>query len=189
MSSPYVTTMYTSTLPMPVPGKDQYVDYYQGGHSSYSVSPPESENAVSSASGVASYSNSGYSATASYAGSMHGDYDSSVSVGGVDFNEYMQDRFSTSFDPIPLDKSVAMQAQTSGLLNDKQRQLLELQQKAQARLAKMHTRFAEGRRDAREVRADLEWSQKKLELLSAKAEKKHSKEYKKARERFPSPDY
>ncbi|OAA57471.1 hypothetical protein SPI_07130 [Niveomyces insectorum RCEF 264] len=165
MSTSYTTPMYTSTLPMPVPGKDQYAGYYQGyqsGHSAYSVSPPESEN-VSSASGSVSYGPSGYSNTASYAGSMQGDYDSSaVSASNVDFNEYMQDRFSETFDPIPLDKSVATQAQTSGRLNDKQRELLELQQKAQARLAKARTRFAEGMRDAREVRADLEWSQKKL---------------------------
>ncbi|EFX06300.1 hypothetical protein CMQ_6621 [Grosmannia clavigera kw1407] len=195
MSPSYGSSMYTEALPMPVPAKDGYADYYQGyqgyqgGHSTYSVSPPESENAVSSASGGVSYSSPGYSATASYAGSMHGDYESSVSAGGVDFNEYMQDRFSNAFDPIPLDMSVAKQAHTSGLLNDKQRQLLELQQKAQARLAKMHTRFAEGRQDAREVRANLEWSQKKLTSLNAKASKKHSKEYKKARERYPSPEY
>lgn len=118
MSSHYGSTMYTDTLPMPVPAKAEYADYYpgyqgyQGGHSSYSVSPPESENAVSSASGGVSYSSPGYSATASYAGSMHGDYDSSVSAGGVDFNEYMQDRFTNTFDPIPLDKSVAKQAHT-----------------------------------------------------------------------------
>ena len=99
---------------MAVPGKDEYAGYYQGynsGHSAYSVSPPESEN-VSSASGSASYgAQPGYSTTASYAGSMQGDYDSSMSAGNVDFNEYMQDQFNSSFNPIPIDKSVAMQAQ------------------------------------------------------------------------------
>lgn len=99
---------------MAVPGKDEYAGYYHGyhsGHSAYSVSPPESEN-VSSASGSASYGvQPGYSTTASYAGSMQGDYDSSLSASGVDFNDYMQDRFNDTFNPIPLDKSVAMQAQ------------------------------------------------------------------------------
>ncbi|CAK7203713.1 hypothetical protein SEUCBS139899_006457 [Sporothrix eucalyptigena] len=191
MSSSY-SHMYTSTLPMAVPGKDEYAGYYHGyhsGHSSYSVSPPESEN-VSSASGGASYGmQPGYSTTASYAGSMQGDYDSSLSAGNVDFNDYMQDRFNDTFNPIPLDKSVAMQAQASGRLNDKHRELLELQQKAQARLSKVRGRFNDGMREAREVRADLEWSQKKLTSLNAKAAKKHPKEYKKARERYPSPDY
>ncbi|ERS96598.1 hypothetical protein HMPREF1624_06807 [Sporothrix schenckii ATCC 58251] len=163
--SSYSSHMYTNTLPMPVPGKDEYAGYYHGYHSGnsvYSVSPPESEN-VSSASGSASYGvQPGYSTTASYAGSMQGDYDSSMSASGVDFNDYMQERFNDTFNPIPLDKNVAMQAQASGRLNDKHRELMELQAKAQARLSKVRTRFADGMRDAREVRADLEWSQKKL---------------------------
>jgi hypothetical protein len=50
----------------------------------------------------------------------------------------------------------------SGHLNAKQRELLELQAKAQARLAKARARFADGMQDAREVRADLEWTQKKV---------------------------
>src|SRR5690242_9847314 len=104
MSSHYGSNYYAGALPMPVPSsKDQFAAYYQGGHSAYSVSPPESENA-SSASGVPSYSNSGYSATASYAGSSQGDYDSAASAGGVDFNDYMQERFAETFNPLPLDK-------------------------------------------------------------------------------------
>jgi hypothetical protein len=51
---------------------------------------------------------------------------------------------------------------SSGHLNAKQRELLEMQAKAQARLAKARARFAEGLQDAREVRADLEWTQKKV---------------------------
>lgn len=50
----------------------------------------------------------------------------------------------------------------SGHLNAKQRELMELQAKAQARLAKSRARFAQGLQDAREVRADLEWTQKKV---------------------------
>jgi hypothetical protein len=37
-----------------------------------------------------------------------------------------------------------------------------LQAKAQARLAKSRARFAQGMEDAREVRNDLEWTQKKV---------------------------
>ena len=51
---------------------------------------------------------------------------------------------------------------SSGKLNAKHREVLDMQAKAQARLAKFRTRFAEGMDDAREVRADLEWTQKKL---------------------------
>ncbi len=35
-----------------------------------------------------------------------------ASASGVDFNEYIQDRFAESFNPIPLDRSLAVQAQT-----------------------------------------------------------------------------
>ena len=39
---------------------------------------------------------------------------------------------------------------------------MDLQKQAQARLARTRERFAEGMRDAREVRGDLEWTQKKV---------------------------
>lgn len=101
MSGPF----QTSALPMAVPSKaTQYPTYSQ-----YSGSPPECEETMSAASGVPS----GYSATsAGYVGSSSGDYESTGSASGVDFQEYMQDRFSNSFDPIPLDRSMAVQAQT-----------------------------------------------------------------------------
>lgn len=50
----------------------------------------------------------------------------------------------------------------SGKLNAKQREILELQAKAQARLAKSRARFAEGMQDAKEVKRDLEWTQKRV---------------------------
>jgi len=118
MSTAYSTAdYYSATLPLAVPGKEEYpAGYYNGGHDGYSVSPPEyasEHGSTSSSSGGASYSH-GYSATgSSYAGSSQGDYDSSASAGNVDFHDYMQDRFAESFNPIPLDKSMAKQAQTS----------------------------------------------------------------------------
>lgn len=115
MSSTYASQYYdTGAVPIAVPvGKGQYQPYYQT-EGAYSVSPPEAPESVSSGSAMLpSYSNSGYSATASsYAGSSQGDYDSAGSAAGVDFNEYMQDRFAATFDPIPLDKCMARQAQT-----------------------------------------------------------------------------
>lgn len=104
---------YTEPLPVPtgtVGGKEAaYNAYYNTGGSAYSVSPPEADPSVVS-SGVG-YSSTG-GGTYSYAGSTSGDYDSNSSAAGIDFNEYMQDRFAESFDPIPLDRSVARQAQT-----------------------------------------------------------------------------
>lgn len=64
---------------------------------------------------------------------------------------------STAYGNLPL-----IRTRRSGHLNAKQRELMELQAKAQARLAKARARFADGMNDAREVRADLEWTQKKV---------------------------
>lgn len=104
----YANVAYS--MPMPVPTKGGH--HYPTTYSQYSVSPPECEDAASSTSGVASYSNGGYSATSSGYIGGYGDYESTGSASGVDFQEYMQDRFANSFDPIPLDRSMAMQAQT-----------------------------------------------------------------------------
>ncbi|KAL1842426.1 hypothetical protein VTJ49DRAFT_5274 [Mycothermus thermophilus] len=185
--------------------------YPSGGESAYSSSPPDGEEEEDAALRAASVSSGsaygrGYShTTTSYAGRSSDYYDSTAasvtgstgssssssgagSAAGVDLHEYMQDRFAATFDPIALDRCTATQAQTSGHLNAKHRELLELQAKAQARLAQTRARFARGLEDAREVRNDLEWTQKKLESLKAKASKKHPKEYARARARYPSPD-
>lgn len=115
MSSYYSTQYYAASGALPIPtGKGQYQQppYYTSGDSTYSVSPPEDLDAsVSSSSGVASYGNS-YSVTTSYAGSSQGEYDSTGSASGIDLNEYMQERFAATFDPLPLDKCTAKQAQT-----------------------------------------------------------------------------
>ena len=51
---------------------------------------------------------------------------------------------------------------SSGQLNAKHRELLDLQAQAQARLARTRARFQEGLQDAQDVRADLEWTSKKV---------------------------
>ncbi|ATY65910.1 hypothetical protein CCM_00189 [Cordyceps militaris CM01] len=190
MSAHYQTATYS--MPIHVPGKGkQYPAYSQ-----YSMSPPECDDSASSISGVPSYSHTGFSSASatSYlpgsavSSSTGAEFDSAGSASGVDFQDYMQDRFSHSFNPIPLDRSMAVQAQTSGKLNAKHRELLDLQRQAQARLARTRERFSEGMRDAREVRGDLEWTQKKVSALNTKAARMHPKEYAKARARFPSPE-
>ncbi|KAI1495840.1 hypothetical protein F5X99DRAFT_102481 [Biscogniauxia marginata] len=206
----------TSAVPIPTaPGKDSQYGYYPQ-PSSYSVSPPEGDHSVVSSGGGTYSSNptatvGGAHVCSSSSCTGYGDghhqhhhhqhhhHDggsaccdgecSAGSASGVDFNEYMQERFADTFDPIPLDRSLAVQAQTSGNLNAKHRELLELQAKAQARLAKTRARFADGLQDAQEVRSNLEWTSKRVSSLKKKAEKKHSKEYQKARERYPSPEY
>lgn len=184
----------TTSLPIAVPHKVQYSQYHTPQQYSYAVSPPEAPESVTTGSGMApSYGNSAYSATSSsYAGSMSGysGYDESQSsANNVDMQEYMQDRFAGSCDPLPLDRTLAMQAQTSGLLNAKTRELVDLQQLAQQRLQRSKARLAEAYSDSREVKRDLEWSQKRVSTMKTKASRKHPKEYKQARARYPSPEY
>jgi hypothetical protein len=102
----------SSTLPIPVPSKGHQVPYYTPQNTTYGVSPPEAAESVTTGSGMTpGYGNSTYTAS-SYAGSASGDYDSTASANGVDLQEYMQDRFSGAFDPLPLDRTLAVQAQT-----------------------------------------------------------------------------
>jgi hypothetical protein len=54
----------------------------------------------------------------------------------------------------------------SGQLNDKTRQLMELQARTQAKFAEMQASFAEGIKTARDVQKDLDWTQKKVEYDS-----------------------
>ncbi|KAI4120288.1 MAG: hypothetical protein LQ338_007125, partial [Usnochroma carphineum] len=99
----------------------------------------------------------------SCAGSTAGDYDSSNGgASGVDLVELMNDRLSSAVDPIPLDRSLARQAQTSGALNAKQQELLELQALAQRRLKGARANFADGMKAAKEVKRDLDWTQKRV---------------------------
>ncbi|KAI0517412.1 hypothetical protein F5B22DRAFT_636010 [Xylaria bambusicola] len=168
----YSSHYYASGVP--IPSKDANASYtYPYGYSnaSYGVSPPETTDPSVVSSGGATYSYGGSSAATASSGpsAMAGGdncyyygSDSTASASGVDFNEYMQDRFANAFDPLPLDRSLVTQAQTSGTLNAKHRELLELQAKAQARLAKSRARFADGVRDAQEVRTNLEWTSKKV---------------------------
>lgn len=137
MSSAYSSQYYTSAGALPIPaGKGMgpystYPSYYTSGDSTYSVSPPEDlDTSVTSGStgmggggggGAAMTTSSAYysvpASASSYAGSSSsisqgGEYDSVGSASGIDLNEYMSDRFAESFDPIPLDKCTAVQAQT-----------------------------------------------------------------------------
>jgi len=104
--------------------------------------------------------------------------------------EYMGDRLNGAFDPMPLDRSLAKQAQTSGELNAKHRELLELQALAQSRLAGVRANFADGMKTAKEVQRDLQWTQKRVTALNDRAARKYPNEYKAASKRYPAPvDY
>lgn len=54
----------------------------------------------------------------------------------------------------------------SGELNAKNREILELQAQARARLAKTRANFAEGMKAAKDVQRDLDWTQKKVKYVN-----------------------
>lgn len=71
-------------------------------------SPPEASDSTTT-SGVPSYE---VSASSSHYAGSHSDYDSSSGAASVDLMDYMGNRLNGSFDPLPLDRSLAKQAQT-----------------------------------------------------------------------------
>ncbi|KAF2012020.1 hypothetical protein BU24DRAFT_353034 [Aaosphaeria arxii CBS 175.79] len=186
----YYPTHPSASLPINMPQKPGYYPNppYHGyaGYVRVSVSPPEAPESVTT-SGVASYEPSATSS--SYAASAS-DYDSSASTTGVDLMEYMGNRLNGALDPVPLDRSLAKQAQTSGELNAKHRELLELQALAQRRLAGVRSNFADGMRAAKDVQKDLQWTQKRVDALNERAARKYPDQYKSAQRRYPAPvDY
>jgi hypothetical protein len=111
MSSQYYTypTYPTASAPinMPHKGYPAYPSYQHGAYSRVSGSPPEAADSVTTSSGITSYDPS--AASSSYAGSAS-EYDtSSTGTSSVDLLEYMNDRLAGSFNPMPLDRSLAQQ--------------------------------------------------------------------------------
>lgn len=100
--------------------------------------------------------------------------------------DYMNDRVASAYNPMPLDRSLAQQAQTSGQLNAKQRKLMELQALAQSRMAAMQANFAQGIKDAKEVQRDLKWTQERVHSLNQRAARKYPEQYAAAQERYPA---
>ncbi|KAJ5808408.1 hypothetical protein N7474_009677 [Penicillium riverlandense] len=121
--------------------------------------------------------------------SASGDYDSSsAGYSGVDVVDVLNDRMQDAYDPMPLDRGIARQAQTSGRMNAKQQELLELQALAQRRLKGVRANFNEGLKVARETKRDLEWTQKRVNALKSKAEKIHPDDYRRAAQKYAYDD-
>ncbi|KAF2487259.1 hypothetical protein BDY17DRAFT_319813 [Neohortaea acidophila] len=184
ISTHYYQYHPTGSLPVSVPGKTATQQYTRHNRSSsnysqYSASPPEAPESVAT-SGSRVYS----SASSQYADA---DYESASSgATSVDLLEYMSERLADTYSPMSMDRNLAKQAQMSGELNAKNRELQALKAQARARLAKSRTNFSEGMKAAREVQRDLEWTQKKVHALNARAAQKYPDQYRVARERYPS---
>lgn len=182
----YYTSYHQPSYPIQVPQKPGFYYPPQHTYGRVSASPPEAPDSVTT-SGVASYEPS--AASSNYAGSAS-EYESTSGATSVDLLDYMGNRLNGSFDPMPLDRSLAKQAQTSGELNAKQRELMELQALAQRRLAGAQASFAEGMRAAKEVQKDLQWTQKRVDALNDRAARKYPEQFRTAQRRYPAPvDY
>lgn len=102
------TYTYAASSPIAMPSKSPYYHPVPTSRA-YAVSPPETADSVSSGSAMAPSYSAGYSTTSSYAGS---EYETRHSANGIDLQDYVSERFSNmSFDPLPLDRSLATQAQ------------------------------------------------------------------------------
>lgn len=145
----------------------------------------------STAYGSSRHSGGTYSArSSSYAPSQSSrDYDDYNPTSGVDVVDMLSERMNGAFDTMKMDRSLARQAQTSGQLNSKQRELAELQATAQRRLKGARTTLAEGMAAGREARRDIEYTSKKVSSLKKEASRKHPDAYAKASRSRHDRDY
>lgn len=111
MSTAYYQYQPTTSLPVAIPGKQTQQTLLSrhnrnlSAYSQLSASPPERPESISTSSGAGLYS----SASSNYAGS---EYDSSTTgATSVDLLDYMNDRLSQAYNPIPLDQNLVKQAQ------------------------------------------------------------------------------
>lgn len=104
----YYPSYPSTSYPINVPHKPGHFYPPQQHYGRISGSPPEAPDSTTT-SGVPSYE---VSATSSHYAGSHSDYDSSSGAASVDLLDYMGNRLNGSFDPLPLDRSLAKQAQT-----------------------------------------------------------------------------
>lgn len=175
------TYYHATSFPIDMTSKSRLAPAPPTPYRNISLSPPEAAESVTT-SGASS-------ALPSYSSV---DYDASSAGGSssIDLMDLLNEQMTGAFDPLPLDRGLATQAQTSGALNAKHRELLALQAEAQRRLASSRANFADGMKAAKEVKKDLEWTQKKVSHLKTKTERKYPVQYNTAKDRFPTPgDY
>ncbi|KAK5069815.1 hypothetical protein LTR64_008002 [Lithohypha guttulata] len=101
--------------------------------------------------------------------------------GGIDVMDELSERMNTVFDPMKMDRSIARQAQTSGELNAKQRELADLQAQMQRRIKKTRVNFDTTLSNVEEARSDLKYSKEKIAAMKARAMKEDPDAYESAR--------
>jgi hypothetical protein len=114
----------------------------------------------------------------SYAGSAE-----SVSESEFSPLQYLSDTLGGAFDASPLDRVIALQAQSSGMLHAKSQEVATLQKEATTRLEEIKKEFASDTKVAKQLIKDLEWAQKRVASLMRKAKLAHPIEYVQASEK------
>ncbi|KAK9249565.1 hypothetical protein V1506DRAFT_526348 [Lipomyces tetrasporus] len=122
------------------------------------------------------------SSTSSYAGS---DAETVPEEEEFSASDYVTDKILQAFDAVLLDRAVVVQAQSSGLLNAKARELQQLQELAGTRLQQTRLSYTEGMKVVREVHKDLKWVQRHVDVLKKKISTMYPEEYSEARELIP----
>lgn len=110
------------------------------------------------------------SSSSSYAGSgEESDHE-------ADLGLTLVERISDAHDPSHLDRTIAQQAQTSGNIHGSAKELDRLAE-AMQRIGELRVAFAKGLKQAKEVKADLDWCQRRLRSLVKAVEEQHPVEF------------
>ncbi|RMZ87346.1 hypothetical protein DV736_g5427, partial [Chaetothyriales sp. CBS 134916] len=168
----------TQALPITMPSKAPAYDYPV---SRVALSPPDYSDTASSSGRHSGRSYSAHSST--YALSHASDEYYSHRDAGVDVVDMLSERMDRAFNPIRMDKSLARQAQDSGRLNAKERELAELEALAKRRLKTARVNFAQSQEDAREIRRDLDYCKRKTDNMTEKVARRHGDAHSKAKSR------
>lgn len=100
--------------------------------------------------------------------------------------KYLVDTLNSALSSVEFTRSIALQAQTSGNLKNKELELLQLQAEAQDQLQDYKFRFKEGLKLLQKVSKDLKWAKNKVEVLEYHVRSKHPIEFAQAKEKILS---
>lgn len=117
------------------------------------------------------------SSLSSYAGSAESYHEGEFSP--VDF---LNETITSALDPSKLDRVIVIQAQTSGIVHAKSKEIQQLQEEATKKLAELRTKFTKGINIAKQVSRDLEWAHRHTQSLIKKTRMNHPIEYTQAEE-------
>ncbi|CCH41963.1 hypothetical protein BN7_1502 [Wickerhamomyces ciferrii] len=100
--------------------------------------------------------------------------------------EYLNDSLENALTSMEMNRSMVIQAQTSGALKGKELELIQLQQEAEERLLQFQKRFKDGLKTLRQVVKDLKWTQQHVSGIRKHLETNHPIEYSQSRDKILS---